>query len=64
MTPTPGDLRDGVENSRRLARNAVRLGVDTENHREVSILLVIPLRRYLTLSFVSYCLELFLSYLT
>jgi len=41
MTPTPRDLREGVENSRRLARNAVRLGVDTEKHRELLNLNVI-----------------------
>jgi hypothetical protein len=35
MKPTKRDLEEGVENSRRLARNAVRLGVDDENHRRL-----------------------------
>jgi hypothetical protein len=33
MGPTKRDLEGGVENSRRLAKNAIRLGVDTETHR-------------------------------
>ena len=33
---TPRDRRNGVENSRRLAHNAIRLGIDDERHREVS----------------------------
>ena len=33
MSPTKRDLQGGVENSRRLARNAIRLGVGTETHR-------------------------------
>ena len=37
MAPTPRDHRDGIENSRRLAHNAIRLGIDDEKHREVSI---------------------------
>jgi hypothetical protein len=35
MTPTKRDLRVGVENSRRLARNAIRLGEDDESHRKL-----------------------------
>ena len=37
---TPRDRRNGVENSRRLARNAIRLGTADEKHREVSIVFV------------------------
>jgi hypothetical protein len=33
MSPTKKDLQVGVENSRRLARNAIRLGVGTDAHR-------------------------------
>ena len=36
-TPTTRDLREGVETSRRLASNAVRLGMGNETHRKVSI---------------------------
>lgn len=43
MTPTSSDLRGGVENSRRLARNAIKLGIDTEMHRKVRISSVITL---------------------
>jgi hypothetical protein len=35
MTPTAKDHREGIENSRRLARNAIKLGVDNETHRKV-----------------------------
>jgi hypothetical protein len=35
-TPTAKDRRIGVENSRRLARNAIKLGIDDTGHREVS----------------------------
>ena len=35
MKPTKRDLEDGVENSHRLARNAIRLGVDDETHRRL-----------------------------
>ena len=37
MNPTPSDLREGIENSRRLAGNAIKLGIDDETHRDVSI---------------------------
>jgi hypothetical protein len=32
MRPTKRDLQDGIENSRRLARNAIQLGIDDETH--------------------------------
>jgi hypothetical protein len=35
MKPTKRDLEGGVENSRRLARNAIRLGLDDETHRRL-----------------------------
>jgi hypothetical protein len=34
--PTAKDRRAGVENSRRLARNAIKLGIDNNTHRQVS----------------------------
>jgi hypothetical protein len=34
-TPTTRDRLDGVEGSRRLARNAIRLGTDEQIHREL-----------------------------
>lgn len=34
-TPTSRDLRNGVENSHRLARNHIKLGIDDEIHRKV-----------------------------
>jgi hypothetical protein len=35
MQPTKKDLEDGIENSHRLVRNAMRLGVDDETHRRL-----------------------------
>lgn len=35
MNPTEEELEEGVHKSRRLARNAARLGIDTEQHREL-----------------------------
>jgi hypothetical protein len=35
MRPTKRELQDGIENSRRLARNAIRLGIDDETHRKL-----------------------------
>lgn len=33
--PTAKDRREGVDKSRRLARNAIKLGIDNETHRKV-----------------------------
>lgn len=46
MAPTTRDLRDGIENSRRLARNAIKLGIDDETHRKVSNVLSTPLHLF------------------
>lgn len=35
QAPTSRDLREGADGSRRLARNAMRLGVDEEHHRHL-----------------------------
>jgi hypothetical protein len=37
MTPTSRDLHDGVENSGRLARNAMKLGIANDEHRKVRL---------------------------
>ena len=37
MTPTARDRHVGIENSRRLARNAMKLGIDDETHRKVRV---------------------------
>ena len=34
-TPTAGELKSGAHNSRRLARNHIRLGIDEDHHREL-----------------------------
>jgi len=44
MSPTKKDLRDGVENSRRLARNAIKLDIDTDMHRKVrDLVMIVPI---------------------
>jgi len=35
-TPTAGELKSGAHNSRRLARNHIRLGIDEEHHRKLA----------------------------
>lgn len=37
MAPTTSDILGGIDNSSRLARNAVKLGIDNEMHRKVRI---------------------------
>jgi hypothetical protein len=35
MRPTKRDLQDGIENTRRLARSAIQLGIGDETHRKL-----------------------------